>query len=61
MIFHWPQIVWICLVLLSTGIELERHGKPKTGDHNCITYFISLFFAFIMLYYGGFFMGAMPK
>ncbi len=48
-------IIYLSLVLVGIGSEIEKHGKPKTGNHNI---FISLFAQSIILFLlwkGGFF------
>lgn len=60
MVLHWPQIVWLTLVLIGLGMSLEQHGKPRTGRHNV---WLSLFgggVGFWIVYGGGFFAGATP-
>ncbi|EHW2218196.1 transglycosylase SLT domain-containing protein [Salmonella enterica subsp. enterica serovar Abony] len=31
---YWPQVIWAVMVLLGLGIELARHGQPRTGKHS---------------------------
>jgi len=50
-----PQLIYIALVLVSFGINLAEHGKPRTGKYNAWISFFSLIIAMTILYYGGFF------
>jgi hypothetical protein len=50
-----PQIVYLGLALLGLGIELERHGKPKEGEHNFGISLISTTITICILWWGGFF------
>lgn len=52
---HWPQIVYIVMVVLGLGMTATNHGNKKMGKDN---FFISLISSTIMisiLYAGGFF------
>lgn len=60
MILHWPQIVWLTLVLIGFGTSLEQHGKPRTGRHNVWLNLFGAGVAFWIVYSGGFFAGATP-
>ena len=53
----WPQFTYLVLVLLSLGIELERHGKPKTGRHSFPTHLVGVAIGITLLWFGGFFEG----
>ena len=52
---HIPQIIFIVLSLLGLGIEMEKHGQPKTGYHNFFIIFFVTVLQYIILYWGGFF------
>ena len=52
---HWPQITYLILVFLGTGISIERHGRPKTGHENCGLTILSVVIVMFLLYQGGFF------
>ena len=49
-----PQIIMICLWTLALGIDLETHGKPKTGNDNAMTTILGIIINATILYYGGF-------
>lgn len=51
----WPQYVYLALTLIGLGIEVERHGEPKTGAHNCVTTLIATVLVLWLLHAGGFF------
>lgn len=51
---HAPQIVTIVLWMLSLGIAIEQHGKPKTGNHSVGPSLVSVVIHFAILYWGGF-------
>lgn len=31
---YWPQVIWAVMALLGLGIEMARHGQPRTGKHS---------------------------
>ena len=49
------QIIWLGLMMLSLGVNLAQHGKPKTGVHSFWSALIGFGIQFAILYYGGFF------
>jgi len=52
-----PQITFICLMGVSFGIELARHGQQKTGTsatHNVWIQTISTVLTVAVLWWGGF-------
>lgn len=52
---NWPQITWIILSALALGIELSKHGEPRTGERN---FWLQLFGTLVVagvLWSGGFF------
>lgn len=55
MILHTPQIIYIVISLLSSGIIIANHGKPKTGKYDGWATVIVDVFTFALLYWGGFF------
>lgn len=60
MIMHWPQLVWLALVMIGLGVDVARHGRPKTGKYNLWASLAALLIAVAILYFGGFFAGASP-
>lgn len=55
MIFRAPQIIYICLMVFSLAIDIERHGKPKTGNHNAWAGLLGAALGSTLLWWGGFF------
>jgi hypothetical protein len=49
-----PQLLLVVLCLLSMGITIEKHGKPREGNENAWFSFISLIIQFVILWWGGF-------
>lgn len=50
-----PQIIIIVIYVLSLGIAIEQHGRPREGKHN---FWVALFMVaciFLILNWGGFF------
>lgn len=52
---HWPQMIWISIVLISVGMEIAKHGEPKEGDHDAWSTIIAAVLLAALLYWGGFF------
>lgn len=50
-----PQIIWICAVAFSLGVEIAKHGEPKTGKHDGFVQLIGTILGGYLLYWGGFF------
>ncbi len=50
-----PELIWLILVLVGLGIEIERHGDPKTGHYDAFTSLIAAAIGFGLLWWGGFF------
>lgn len=50
----WPQITFLCLSLVGTGIVLAKYGEKKITTYDW-TDFVSTAALFTILYYGGFF------
>lgn len=55
--FHAPQIIWICLAVVSITYEATQHGKPRTGNRNVWTSLIGTVIFAALFYWGGFFGG----
>ena len=55
---NWWFWSYIALMILMLGVDLERHGKAKTGNHSAfssiIGYTIQAFLMVMMLRHGGF-------
>ena len=49
-----PQIVFTVLYGLTIGMDLVKHGEPKTGEHNIWTTLISVGLSATLLAFGGF-------
>lgn len=60
MIMHWPQLVWLALVMIGLGVDVARHGQPKTGKYNFWSSLAAIPIAIAILYFGGFFAGTTP-
>jgi LPXTG-motif cell wall-anchored protein len=57
----WPQITILIIWVLSIGISMGQHGKPRTGNNSLwLTLFGMMISAFI-LYSGGFFAPLLEK
>lgn len=52
---HWPQLTWLCLMLLADGYALANDGKPKTGKWSAATSIASTIVGGWLLWCGGFF------
>lgn len=50
-----PQLIMIALTLISLGMDIQRNGEPKTGNHNASISFAAMVIYFAILYWGGFF------
>ena len=57
MTFHvgWPQAIYLILVLVSLGVNIERHGKSRTVTENAWTSAIATVLVVALLMWGGFF------
>jgi hypothetical protein len=55
MTLHAPQIIYVVLLLLGVGIDLAKHGQPKTGKHSFPSSFFAAALILALLYWGGFF------
>lgn len=49
------QIIWICIMAISLGVNLALHGKPKKGNNNFFVALISFGIQLVPLIFGGFF------
>lgn len=55
MIFGVPQVIYLALMGLSLGVEMTKHGQPKTGKHNFGVMLIALAIQIALMRWGGFF------
>lgn len=51
----WPQYAYIGLLMLSIGVTLGLHGRPRTGTHNVGLAIVGSGISFGIVYAGGFF------
>lgn len=51
----WPQWVYLGLLVLALGIDLERNGQPKTGKHSFFGSLLGVSISGFVLWKGGFF------
>jgi hypothetical protein len=51
----FPQVVIIVIYVLSLGISLANHGKPREGKVNFWVALVTVVFIFLILNGGGFF------
>jgi LPXTG-motif cell wall-anchored protein len=54
---HWPQYVYLALAFLALGLNLAKHGEPKTGTVNFWVSLVGLALVATLLWFGGFFAG----
>jgi hypothetical protein len=57
MIFQWPQITELCLMMFGLAYSLTNHGKPRTGKTSFLASLIAISFAAFIMYKGGFWTG----
>ena len=50
----WPQIVMIILFVFDLVFSLVKDGEPEDGNYSFAATFITDFFIFLILSYGGF-------
>jgi hypothetical protein len=50
-----PQLIYLALSLVGLGIELAKHGEPKSGRHDALSSVIASGVIFGILWWGGFF------
>ena len=55
MYFGTPQILILMLYLLSVGMSIANHGKPKQGTESAVISAIAATIILALLYWGGFF------
>jgi hypothetical protein len=55
-----PALIYLVLIAHSLGIGMEKHGKPRTGNHSFGWQFISAVISCGLLYWGGFFAAVKP-
>ena len=55
MYFGICQIIFTALLIMSLGIHLANHGKPKEGNYSFGMAFVSCAIQFVLLYFGGFY------
>ena len=58
MTLDWPQITFLCLVILEMGFVIAKNGEKKTGTsayYNLWNSLISTGIVLGILYWGGFF------
>jgi LPXTG-motif cell wall-anchored protein len=53
--FGAPQIILCVLYCLSLGVNLAKHGQPKTGKESFWTGLIAIIIVVTLLIWGGFF------
>ena len=60
LVFEWPQITMIALLLPYMLIVAALHGKKQQGEHNIFISLFALAGNLAILYYGGFFTETRP-
>lgn len=50
-----PQILFLAITFLGTGIYLAKHGEPKQGTYNFYIAVLSDIIILTLLCWGGFF------
>ncbi len=55
MYIDWPQGIYLAINILSMGILIAEHGKPRAGKENCLPGIIGGAICLALLYWGGFF------
>ena len=50
-----PQIIYIILICIGTGVHAANDGKPREGNHSLLHYLTVTIITVIILYYGHFF------
>lgn len=49
------QIIYLCMIVLSVGITIAKHGEPKEGNYHAGVTFVSAIIDIVILALGGFF------
>ncbi|QXF03598.1 MULTISPECIES: hypothetical protein [Xanthomonas] len=49
------QLIYLSLVMLELGLEIAKHGEPKTGRHNAGSTIVATILILALLWWGGFF------
>lgn len=52
-----PQSIIVLLLAMNIGIDLARHGEPKTGSHSAWITIFDAVLTLSLLKWGGFFAG----
>jgi hypothetical protein len=60
LVWHWPQITWAILSALQLWGAIALNGKPRTGNYDFQINVWSVTGGFLLLYFGGFFLGNSP-
>lgn len=55
MTLHWPQLVILGLMAMSTGIAISRFGEQKRDNYDWTDVLISPALTVFLLWKGGFF------
>lgn len=50
-----PEIIYLLLSLAGLLLEANRHGKPKTGNHDLRSSLFATFLMLALLYWAGLF------
>ena len=50
-----PQIIYLSILFIGLLLAANLHGKPKEGEYNFWTTFLSYIIILTLLFYGGFF------
>ena len=53
--YGWPQFTMIAIYGIGIGLELARHGRPKTDTHNVWWSSLGVGISIFLLRSGGFF------
>lgn len=52
---HAPQLIMICLLVLSFGLTWAKHGEPKEGRECAWVSLIGIALQLWLMWWGGFF------
>ena len=55
MVEKWFVITLLVIHTLGIGVDLGKHGKPKTGEYNAWLSLIAVAIFYTMAYFGGLF------